>query len=57
LTGYSSIAVYYQTHFAMTFHHKYSVTELNEMYPYERDLYLTMIAQHIDEQNKKNGSG
>ena len=40
----------------MVFHHKYSTTELNEMYPYERDLFLTMIADYIEEQNKKNGA-
>jgi len=55
LTGYSSIAVYYKTLFSMVQHHKYSITELNEMYPYERDIFLALLTDHIEEQNRKNG--
>jgi len=34
-------------------HHKYSLTELNEMIPYERDIYITLLIQHIQEENEK----
>ncbi len=34
-------------------HHKYSLTELNEMIPYERDIYITLMIQHIQEENEK----
>jgi hypothetical protein len=30
------------------------MTELNEMYPYERDIFVDMIADFIEQQNKKN---
>ena len=39
-------------------HHKYSLTELDNMMPFERDIYLTMLAQHLEEEEeraKKNG--
>jgi len=54
LTGYSSIPVYYKTLHSLMFHHKYTMTELNEMYPYERDIFVDMIADFIEQQNKKN---
>jgi len=40
----------------MVQHHKYSLTELNEMYPYERDLFVALLTDYIEEQSKKNGN-
>ena len=34
-------------------HHKYSLTELEGMIPWERDIYITMLIQYIDEENRK----
>ena len=34
-------------------HHKYSLTELENMIPWERDLYITMLIQYIEEENEK----
>ena len=34
-------------------HHKYSLTELNEMIPFERDIYLTLLIQYIKEENER----
>jgi len=39
-------------------HHKYSLTELDNMIPFEREIYLTLLAQYVEEENeraKKNG--
>jgi len=47
LTGYSNIAVYYNTLFSLVQHHKYTMTELNEMYPYERDLFIELLVKHL----------
>lgn len=54
MTGYSSIPVYYKTMFSMMQHHKYSMSDWNDMYPYERDLFIDMLANYIEEQNQKN---
>ena len=43
MTGYSNIAVYYTTLFSLVQHHKYSLTEVYEMYPYERDLFAELL--------------
>ena len=34
-------------------HHKYSLEELENMMPWEREVYTNLLVQHIDEQNKK----
>ena len=34
-------------------HHKYSLTELENMLPWERDIYVNMLIQYIEEENEK----
>jgi hypothetical protein len=34
-------------------HHKYSLTELESMIPWERDIYIAMLIQYIEEENQK----
>ena len=34
-------------------HHKYSLTEIENMMPWEREIYVDMLVEHIKEENKK----
>jgi len=34
-------------------HHKYSLTELDNMMPWEREIYVEMLVEHLKEENKK----
>ena len=34
-------------------HHKWSLTEIEDMLPYERDIYVTMLTNWIEEENEK----
>jgi hypothetical protein len=34
-------------------HHKYSLFELENMIPWERDIYVSMLIQYIEEENQK----
>lgn len=34
-------------------HHKYSLTELENMMPWERDVYVSLLIQYIEEENRK----
>jgi len=34
-------------------HHKYSLTEIENMIPWERDIYVQMLINHINEENDK----
>jgi hypothetical protein len=40
----------------MVQHHKYSLTELEEMIPWEREIYITLLQNYIEEENLKNQS-
>lgn len=41
------------TNFALMQHHKYSLSELESMIPWERDIYVSLLIQHIAEENEK----
>ena len=34
-------------------HHKYSLTELDNMMPWERELYINLLMQFVEEENKE----
>ncbi len=34
-------------------HHKYSLAELENMIPWERDVYVAMLIQYIEEENER----
>ena len=34
-------------------HHGYSLTELNEMIPWEREVYVQLLLQHLKEEEKR----
>lgn len=34
-------------------HHKYSLTELDMMIPWERDIYISLLIQYLEEENEK----
>tara|TARA_R110001592_G_scaffold351165_4_gene648141 strand:- start:1479 stop:1658 length:180 start_codon:yes stop_codon:yes gene_type:complete len=51
--SHESLGNYYQTNFAMMHHHKYSLDELENMMPFERDFYVTMLIDYIDKENER----
>ena len=34
-------------------HHKYSLTELDNMLPYEREIYMGLLTKYIKEENER----
>jgi hypothetical protein len=34
-------------------HHKYSLGELNEMIPWEKSIYISLLLKYIEEENEK----
>ena len=34
-------------------HHKYSLTELDNMIPWEKDVYIGLLSNYIKEENEK----
>jgi hypothetical protein len=34
-------------------HHKYSLSELEDMIPWEREIYIQLLLQHLEEEREK----
>ena len=51
--AHEDLESYYKTNFALIQHHKYSLTELENMIPWERDIYITLLQQYIEEEKLK----
>ena len=44
---------YFKINFSLMQHHKYSLTEIENMMPWERDIYLALLNQYIEEENAR----
>ena len=44
---------YYRINFALMQYHKYSLTELENMMPWERDIYIALLKDHVERENLK----
>jgi hypothetical protein len=43
----------YKTNFILVQEHKYSLTEIENMIPWERNVYINLLIKHMEELNKK----
>ena len=44
---------YFKLNFALMQHHKYSLTEIENMMPWEREIYVSLLQQYVEEENLK----
>ena len=44
---------YYKINFALMQYHKYSLTEIENLMPWERDIYVGLLQQHLEEEELK----
>ena len=51
--AHEDLASYYKLNFALMQHHKYSLTELENMMPWERDIYLALLSDYLEDENLK----
>ena len=51
--AHEDLVSYYKLNFALKQHHKYSLTELDNMIPWEREIYVSLLQQYIEEENLK----
>ena len=52
--SHDSLANHYQVNFEMAQRHGYSLTELNEMLPWEREVYVALLTEYIRKENERN---
>lgn len=50
MLSHNSLGVYYKTIFSLAQHHKYSVNEIESLIPYERDVYVDMLIEYLNNQ-------
>lgn len=53
MLSHTNLGIYYKTMFSLAQHHKYSIAEIEGLLPYERDLYVDMLVDHLEEQKAK----
>jgi len=44
---------YYRLNFALIQYHKYSLTEIENLMPWERDIYVALLQHHLEEEELK----
>jgi hypothetical protein len=45
---------YFKLNFALMQYHKYSLTEIENMIPWERDVYVALLQAHLEEEELKH---
>ena len=48
-----SLTNYFETNFALMQHHKYSLTELENMLPWEREVYVSLLVNYLKEEKER----
>ena len=50
--SYNTLENYYKTLFALTYHHKWPI-DIEMLIPYERDIYVGMIHDHLEKMKEE----
>lgn len=51
--SHDSLMNYYKLNFAMVQHHNYSLEELEDMLPFEREIYTSMLVDHLEKERER----
>lgn len=51
--GHNNLASYFNNQFALAQHHKWSITELESMMPWEKYIYIDLLQQFIKEEQDR----
>lgn len=51
--SHSSLGNYYSLVFSLVQHHKYSIADIENIFPFERDIYVDMLLSHLEEKRKE----
>jgi len=55
--SYNTLENYFRTNFALMQHHKYSLTEIENMVPWEREVYIALLLAYLEEEKLKQQTG
>ena len=51
--AHEDLVSYYKLNFSLMQHHKYSLTELDNMMPWEREIYVGLLMEWIKKENER----
>ena len=51
--AHMNLESYFRLNFALMQYHKYSLTEIENIMPWERDVYVSLLQNHIKEEEEK----
>tara|TARA_R110000772_G_scaffold99174_1_gene198794 strand:+ start:72617 stop:72820 length:204 start_codon:yes stop_codon:yes gene_type:complete len=51
--GYDNLVNWYKTNFNLMQFHKYSLSDLENMIPWERHLYIDLLKDHVKKENDR----
>jgi len=54
--SHETLANYFKTCFLLMRHHKYSLTELENMMPWEKEVHLILLLQALEEEKQMRES-
>jgi hypothetical protein len=53
MLGYDNLMNHFKTNFGLMQHHKYSLAELENMMPWEKAIYVALLANYIKEKEQE----
>jgi hypothetical protein len=53
MLSYESLENYFNSNYTLMHYHKYSWTELENMIPWERDVYIDYLHRDLDKRNSQ----
>lgn len=51
--AYMELESYFRINFALLQFHKWPIRDVENMMPWERDIYISLLIQYIEEENQK----
>jgi hypothetical protein len=52
MLGYDNLMNYFKTNFSLMQHHKYSLSEIENMVPWEKFIYIDLLKQYIKQEEE-----
>jgi hypothetical protein len=51
--GHETLHNFYKMNFALMQYHKYSLTEIENLIPFEKEIYVSMLVQYLEEEKQR----
>ena len=52
--SHNTLRNYYEVNFSLMQYHKYSLTEIEDMMPWEREIYVNMLLSYLEKKKEES---